>query len=205
MKKYDSIFHLFLAICTILFMVWSKYDCLDHFIWWLEAAAVIIGLPILIITYNKFPLTNLCYILIWTHGLILLIGAHYTYEKVPLFDYFKFEFSLSRNYFDRVGHFFQGFVPAIITRELLIRTSALKNGKWLSTLIVMSVLGISALYEIFEWIVGDFTGESAAGFLALQGDIWDTQKDMVLAGIGATLSLLSLGRIHDKQLSKLKS
>ena len=201
MLKQHSKFHLLLVISTIAISICSKINCYNNFIWWLEALPVLIALPILFITYNKFRFTNLSYFLIWIHFIILLIGAHYTYERVPLFDHLKDIFQFTRNNYDRIGHFAQGFVPAIIARELLIRTSSLKQSKWLVALVIFSILGISALYEIFEWIVAITSGESASGFLALQGDVWDTQKDMFLAGIGAILALIFFSKIHDKQLA----
>ena len=138
--------------------------------------------------------------MIFIHFIILLIGAHYTYEKVPLFDYLKELCNFSRNHYDRIGHFAQGFVPAIISRELLLKTSTIKRGKWLVAIIILSVLGISSLYEIFEWITAAISGESASAFLATQGDVWDTQKDMAFAGIGAITALIILPKIHDAQL-----
>jgi putative membrane protein len=189
-----------LACILIMMLLWSKYRCAQELIWWLEALPVLIVLPILSITYNKFRFTNLSYFLIFIHAIVLLIGAHYTYEKVPLFDYFKEFCNFSRNHYDRLGHFAQGFVPAIIARELLLRTSTIRRGKWLVAIITLSILGISALYEILEWITAVITGEAASAFLATQGDVWDTQKDMALAGIGAIVALITLSKLHDGML-----
>ena len=201
MSRQDNNSHLLLMISMIAIIRWSNHHCHKSFIWWLEAIPVLIAVAILSITYHKFRFTNLSYFLIWLHCVILLIGAHYTYERVPLFNYLRDIFDLSRNHYDRVGHFAQGFVPAIIARELLIRTSPLKKGRWLVAVITLSILGISALYEIFEWIAAITSGESASEFLAIQGDIWDTQKDMLLAGLGASSALILLSRAHSKQLA----
>ena len=173
------------------------------FTWWLEAAPALLAFALLAATYQRFPLTPLVYILIFSHALILLVGAHYTYAEVPVFNWLQDQFNLSRNYYDRVGHFAQGFVPAMVMRELILRTSTLQRGKWLFTIIIFAALGISGLYEIFEWIVADFSGAAAVDFLGTQGDVWDTQKDMALAITGAMAALLVLGKIHDRQLEKL--
>jgi putative membrane protein len=141
--------------------------------------------------------------LIWGHGLILLVGAHYTYAEVPLFNWLRDAWDLSRNHYDRVGHFAQGFVPAIVARELLIRTSPLTAGRWLFAVVTLSCLGISAAYELVEWAAAASTGEAATAFLATQGDIWDTQKDMALALVGAIAAQITLGRIHDRQIAAL--
>jgi putative membrane protein len=153
--------------------------------------------------YRRFTLTNLLYTLIAMHCVILFIGGHYTYAEVPLFNWLRDEFHLSRNYYDRVGHFVQGLVPAMVARELLLRTSPMKPGKWLFAIIVLGCLGISAAYELIEWQVSVNTGEGADAFLGTQGDIWDTQKDMAMAFLGAICALLSLGRAHDRALQKL--
>jgi putative membrane protein len=142
--------------------------------------------------------------LIWGHGLILLVGAHYTYAEVPLFNWLRDAWDLSRNHYDRVGHFAQGFVPAIVARELLIRTSPLAAGRWLFAVVTLSCLGISAAYELVEWAAAASTGEAATAFLATQGDIWDTQKDMALALVGAIAAQVTLGRTHDRQIAALR-
>lgn len=169
----------------------------------MEAAPVLVALPLLALTYRRFPLTDLLYICIAAHGIILLVGAHYTYAEVPLGDWMRNAFHLSRNHYDRLGHFAQGFVPALIARELLLRTSPLKSGKWLTAIILLSCLGISAAYEIIEWIGAETLGQSADAFLGTQGDIWDMQKDMALALLGAMVALLFLSRAHDRALARL--
>lgn len=194
-----------LIIILIPIMLWSKYNCAKEFIWWLESLPILITLPILIITYRKFHFTNLCYYLLFIHAVILLIRAHYTYEQVPFFNYLKQIFNLTHNHYDRIGHFAQGFIPAIVARELLLRTSSIKKGKWLTAIVILSILGISSLYEIFEWLTAIGIGESASSFLATQGDPWDTQKDMALAGIGASIALITLSKYHNLKLANLKN
>lgn len=160
--------------------------------------------PLLFATYRRFRLTNLLYGLIAIHCIILLIGGHYTYAKVPFFDFLKDHFHFSRNHYDRIGHIAQGFIPAIGIRELLLRTSPLKTGKWLVAILIFGCLGISACYELLEWIVAVFTGEAAEAFLGTQGDPWDTQKDMFCALVGTIISLLTLSHWHNQFLAKLK-
>jgi len=152
------------------------------------------------LTYRKFRFTNLTYVLIWLHCLILLIGAHYTYSRMPLFNWFRDAFELSRNHYDRLGHFFQGFVPAIITREVLWHKSPLKGSRWLSFVVLSFCLAFSALFELFEWLVAAIAADGAVDYLATQGDVWDTQKDMALCLIGAALALLTLGRLQNRFL-----
>jgi putative membrane protein len=167
----------------------------------MEAAPVLLALPLLVLTRRRFPLTPLLYLLISAHAIVLLIGAKYTYAEMPLFNWLRDHFHLSRNHYDRVGHFMQGFVPAMVIRELLLRTSPLKPGKWLFTIILFNCLGVSALYELVEWLAALLLGSGADAFLATQGDVWDTQWDMFLAGIGAITAQLTLARIHNRQLA----
>jgi putative membrane protein len=180
--------------------VWSAIGPFDRFTWWLEIIPALLGLIIVVVTYKQFRLTDLLYVLLAMHAIILLVGGHYTYAEVPCFNWLRDEYGLARNYYDRVGHFVQGFVPAMIARELLLRTTSLKPGKWLFAIITLSCLGISAAYELIEWQVSIFTGEGADAFLGTQGDIWDTQQDMMMALIGAMAAQLLLGRWHDRQL-----
>jgi putative membrane protein len=158
---------------------------------------------ILIATYRRFPLTPLVYVLIFLHALVLLVGGHYTYSEMPLFNWLRDEYGLARNYYDRVGHVFQGFVPAMIAREILLRRSPLGPGKWLFFIVTCIALAISAFYELIEWWVAITSEESADAFLATQGDVWDTQWDMFLAFLGAIAAQLSLGRLHDRQLAAM--
>lgn len=172
----------------------------DRFTWWLEALPAIVAAALLVQTYTRFRFSDLAYILILIHALILLIGAHYTYAEVPAFNWLRDTLDLSRNHYDRVGHFAQGFVPAIIARELLLRTSPMQRGKWLFAVIVLSCTGISAIYELIEWGTSAATGEAADAFLGSQGDVWDTQKDMALALVGAIAALILLARSHDQSM-----
>ncbi|MDP9195499.1 MAG: DUF2238 domain-containing protein [Pseudomonadota bacterium] len=182
-------------------LAWSGINPRDRFTWWLEIAPVLVALPVLVLTFRTFRLTDLLYGLLAAHMIILIVGGHYTYAEVPLFNWLRDVLHGSRNSYDGVGHFAQGFVPAILVRELLLRTSPLRPGKWLFAIVVFSCLGISAAYELVEWAVAVVTGgDGAADFLGTQGDIWDTQKDMALAGLGAILALVSLGRAHDRAL-----
>lgn len=194
-------------VLTTLFValvcVWSWIDARDRVTWWMEAAPVLIVYPLLWATHARFPLTRLLTVLIAVHAVILLVGAHYTYAEVPLFDWIRDRFGLSRNHYDRVGHLAQGFIPAIAIRELLLRTSPLRPGKWLFAIILFSVLGISATYELIEWLAAVLAGHGADAFLGTQGDPWDTQSDMALAGLGALLAQLSLSRLHDAALGRL--
>ena len=190
------------ALCAV--CAWSYVDPKDRLTWWLEALPAIIAVVILLATRRTFPLTGLAYSLIWIHCVILLVGAHYTYAEVPAFNWLRDTFDLSRNHYDRVGHFAQGFVPAIVARELLIRLTPLRPGGWLFAIVTLSCLGISAAYELLEWAAAAATGEAADAFLATQGDVWDTQKDMALALIGAALAQITLGRLHDGQIGPLE-
>lgn len=195
--------HIFLLVIITAGFVWSVIDPVDLTTWAMEIAPVGIVLPILALTYKSFRLTNLLYVLIALHALILMVGAHYTYAHVPLFDTLRDMLGGARNSYDGVGHFAQGFVPAIAAREILLRKSGIHSGFLLSLAIILACLGISALYEIIEWIVGVMMGQGAEEFLGTQGDPWDTQKDMALAGVGAFCAVLFLSKFHDKQLSQV--
>jgi len=173
----------------------------DRLTWFLEVLPVLVATPLLVTTWRRFPLTPLLYWLIAIHALILILGGHYTYARVPLGFWMQEAFDFSRNHYDRIGHLMQGFGPAIIIRELLIRTSPLAPGKWLFTLVLFSVLGVSATYEFTEWWAALAGGEAAGAFLGTQGDVWDTQWDMFLAGCGAIASQLLFARLHDRQLA----
>ncbi|MBI2429022.1 MAG: DUF2238 domain-containing protein [Ignavibacteriales bacterium] len=200
MKSGIEKFHLVLLAVFFSVLLWSFINPRDLFTWFLEVLPALIAVAILALTYNRFRLTNLAYLLICIHAVILMIGGHYTYAEMPLFNWLRDEFSLARNYYDRVGHFAQGFIPAIIAREVLVRTTPLRSGKMLFFIVVCICLAISAMYEFFEWWVALAVGENADAFLATQGDVWDTQWDMFLATCGAVISLLTLKSVHDKQL-----
>ncbi len=180
--------------------VWSVIAPHDYFTWFLEIVPAIFGITILILTYRRFPLTSVVYILVGLHAIVLMVGAHYTYADVPLFNFIRETFHHSRNNFDKLGHFVQGFVPAIVAREILLRTSPLRRGKWLSFIVVCICLAISAIYELFEWQIAVVTGSASDAFLGSQGDPWDTQSDMACALLGSMTALLTVGKLHDRQL-----
>jgi len=175
----------------------------DRLTWWLEALPVLIGAPLLMMTARRFPLTNLLYVLIACHALILILGAHYTYAKAPPGDWAREAFGLMRNPYDRLGHLVQGFVPAIIAREILLRKSPLTRGGWLFFIVTSICLAFSACFELFEWLVAVIGGGSSEQYLATQGDEWDTQWDMFCALCGAVISQLTLARTHDRALARL--
>jgi len=177
----------------------------DRVTWMLEVAPVLIVAPLLLATREKFPFTTLAYALICIHGLILMVGAAYTYERVPAGYWVQEWFGLERNPYDRLGHFAQGFIPAIVVREILIRTFRLAPGKFLFFITVCICLAVSAFYELIEWWTALALGEGAQQFLGTQGDEWDTQWDMFLALVGAIASQLLLSRLHDRQLRALHS
>jgi putative membrane protein len=183
-------------------LLWSGIAPHDRLTWAMEIAPVVLILPVVLISWRHFPLTGFLCGLLTFHAVILIVGGKYTYAEMPLFNWIRDTFELTRNHYDRLGHFVQGFVPAILARELLLRTSPLKPGKWLFVIIVMGCLGFSAIYELIEWQAAVGLGSGADAFLATQGDVWDTQKDMALAGIGAMVSLLLLSRLHDRALEK---
>jgi putative membrane protein len=189
-----------LLVSLAALLAWSAIRPHDYFTWFLEVAPVLIGVPILVLIHRRFEFTTLVYVLMWLHASILIVGGHYTYAEVPLFNWIRDAFALGRNHYDRVGHFAQGFVPAIIAREVLLRRSPLDPGKWLFFIVASICLAISASYELIEFGVAVTTGTAAAPFLGTQGDVWDTQIDMALALVGAVLSLLLLGRAHDRAL-----
>ena len=195
--------HLLLLLFVLLFLAWSAWRPAERLTWWLEVFPALIGLIILVTTYRSFPLTTLCYIAIALHMSILFIGGHYTYARVPLFDWLRPFLGLHRNNFDRLGHFAQGFVPALIARELFVRLRILNRTRWQPFLIVCICLAISAVYELLEWATATIAGDDAISFLATQGDVWDTQKDMLTALVGAIVSLATLHRLHDRALIRL--
>ena len=173
--------------------------------WVLEVAPVLIAAPILLFTRRSFRLTRLAYWLIFLHALVLMVGGHYTYAHVPLGFWLQDLFDVARNPYDRIGHFMQGFTPAIIVREILVRRSPLRPGKWLFFLVSCVCLAISAVYEFIEWWAALLLGQGAQEFLGTQGDPWDTQWDMFLALVGAIAAQLALARVHDRQLAALRA
>jgi putative membrane protein len=195
--------HVLLLTIVLMCLVWSAIRPHDYFTWFLETAPVFIGLALVLSSYRRFPLTTLLYLLLAIHACILMIGGHFTYAEVPLFNWIRDAWGLARNHYDRVGHFAQGFVPAILAREILLRRSPLTPGKWTNFLSVAICLAFSASYELIEWLAAITTGEAATAFLGTQGDPWDTQWDMFMALLGASASLLMLSRTHDTALRKL--
>lgn len=195
--------YIWLAI-FFLVLIWSIINPKDYYTWFLEVIPALIGLFILAITYKNFRLTTLVYILILIHCIILMIGGHYTYAEVPFFDYLKEVFNWDRNNYDKVGHFAQGFIPAMVARELIIRKNVMNSKAWMNFFIVCFCLGFSAFYELIEWWVALLSGEGAEAFLGTQGYVWDTQSDMGYALLGSIVALISLSQIHDNQLKNLK-
>jgi len=190
---------IFIAVLT-----WSAVNPKDQFTWFLEVVPALIGFVLVLLTYKKFPLTPLLYTLILIHMVILMVGGHYTYAEVPLFDTIKEMFDQARNNYDKVGHLAQGFIPAILARELLIRKEVVSGSKiWFNYIILSIILAFSAFYELIEWWVALASGEDAEAFLGTQGYVWDTQSDMGYALMGGILALLLLSRLHDRQLNKI--
>jgi putative membrane protein len=187
-----------LIYCAVL--IWSVINPHDYVTWLLEVAPALIGAGILFATRNTFPLTPLTAILVLLHCIILMVGGHYTYAEVPLFDWLAEVFGWQRNNYDKLGHFAQGFVPAIVAREILIRKNVVVTPAWRNFFIVCFCLGFSAFYELIEWWVALLSGEGAEAFLGTQGYIWDTQSDMAWALSGAIIALIVLGRLQDRQL-----
>ena len=186
-----------LAICLAL----SAVGAHDRFTWFLEVAPIFLGVPVLVATYRRFPLTPLAYRLIFVHALILMVGGHYTYAEVPLGYWMKDVFGFARNHYDRIGHFAQGFIPAMLAREIFIRRSPLRGSRWLPFMVVCFCLAFSALYELIEFWTALAAGGAATDFLGTQGDVWDTQWDMQLALIGSIVSLALLSGVQDRQLA----
>ncbi|HET7202785.1 MAG TPA: DUF2238 domain-containing protein [Steroidobacteraceae bacterium] len=189
-----------LLALVLLGLVWSGIGPYDRLTWVLEVLPVVIAVPLLVATARSFPLTPLVYLLVAVHAWILMYGGHYTYALTPFGQWMQEAFQFSRNHYDRIGHLMQGFGPAIVARELLLRTSPLQPGKWLFAIVCLSILGISATYEFTEWWAALAGGDAAGAFLGTQGDVWDTQWDMFLAGCGAIAAQFLLERVHDRQL-----
>jgi putative membrane protein len=183
-------------------LIWSGINPKDQFTWLLEVIPAMIGLALIASTYKYFKLTSLLYFFILVHCIVLMIGGHYTYAEVPLFDNL---FGSERNNYDKVGHFFQGFVPALLAREILLRKQVVNGRGWLTLFVISVSLAFSAFYELIEWWVAVLTGENGEAFLGTQGYVWDTQSDMALALFGAICSLLLLSKLHDTQLKYVKN
>jgi putative membrane protein len=192
-----------LLVLVIVALVISGINPYSRLTWVLETFWVMLGIPLVLLTWRRFPLTTLLCCLLALHALVLILGGAYTYARVPFGDWLRDWLDLDRNPYDRIGHLTQGFVPAILVREILYRTSPLRGSRWLGPLVVCACLAFSAFFEMIEWWSAVIGGEAADDFLATQGDVWDTQWDMFLALLGASLSLLLLSRWHDRQLTRL--
>ncbi len=198
MKKYYFLISFFLFGLII-----SAINPHDYFTWILEVFPAMIGFLVLLATFKKFQFSYLTYTMILFHCIVLFVGGHYTYAEVPLFDWIREAFHQSRNNYDKVGHFTQGFVPAMITRELLVRKDVVKKGGWLSFLTVCVCLSISAFYEFLEWFVAIVSGQDSESFLGTQGYVWDTQSDMLYAFLGALCMIVLFSKIQDGQIKKV--
>jgi putative membrane protein len=192
-----------LLALVVALLAWSGVAPADFLTWLMEVVWVLAAIPLLVATYRRAPLTRLLYWLVAGHCVLLIVGGHYTYAEVPLGFWVRDAFELSRNHYDRLGHFVQGFVPAIIAREVLLRNTPLRPGGWLFYLCVAAALSFSAFFEMIEWWAALVWGGAADAFLATQGDVWDTQWDMFLALCGAIVSLSLFSRLHDRQLAAL--
>jgi len=195
--------HGFLLAAVVAVVIWSGWRPYDRFTWWLEASPGIAGIIVLVATYSRFRLTTLCYTLIALHICVLCVGGHYTYARVPLFDWLRPIFGWQRNHYDRLGHFMQGLVPAIIAREIIIRLEVLRRKNWTPFLVISICLAISAFYELTEWWTALISGNAASDFLGSQGDVWDTQADMCTALAGAICALAFLSYFHDRALRRM--
>ncbi|TXD83758.1 DUF2238 domain-containing protein [Subsaximicrobium wynnwilliamsii] len=188
---------------SLLLLIWSAINPYDYFTWFLEVLPAVLGVLLLLFTFNRFRFTNLVYTLVFFHAVILIIGGHYTYAEVPLFDWIQQYFGQSRNNYDKLGHFAQGFVPAMIARELLLRKAVVLKTSWLKFIVVCIAMAISVAYEFVEWAVSLGTGEGGDSFLGTQGYIWDTQSDMLFATIGAIMALLIFSPRHSHQIKNI--
>lgn len=195
-------YHKVLLISIFVVFLWSGISPRNYWVWFAEVFPVIIGAWIILVTYNRFRLTNLSYLIIWIDVVIVLIGAHYMYSEMPLFEWLQTHFGLARNNYDRFGHFAQGVLPAILVREILLRKTPLKRELYVFLIAVSASLALSAGYELLEWIAAEAVGSRVKDFLATQGDKWDSQWDMFMALCGAVLSLLTLRKIHDRQIGQ---
>ncbi len=199
----DRKFHLGLAIAAAIVLVWSGWHPSDRFTWFLEVVPIFIVSAVLLAIYRHFYFSRLVCWLMLAHAIVLMIGGHYTYAHVPLFDWIRDALHLARNHYDRLGHFMQGFVPALIAREVLLRRGVLKRGAWLRFIVICICLAVSATYELFEWQAAVWTGTKADAFLGSQGDVWDTQWDMALALIGSCAAVFLMSRRHDESMASL--
>jgi putative membrane protein len=193
-----------LLIVIVGLLVITAVKPYDRDTWLMEVAPVLVALPVLVLTYRRFPLTSLLYILIFLHAIVLITGGAYTYARVPLGFWLQDIFSFSRNHYDRIGHFFQGFVPALLAREILLRGGYVTGRRMAAFLAVSIAMAISAWYELIEWAAAVALGQGADAFLGTQGDPWDTQEDMFMCFIGSVVALLALSREQDRQMENFK-
>ena len=191
------------VIVFIFILAWSAFEPADRLTWWMEVIPAIVGLIILFLTRQRFPLTELVYVLILIHSIILMVGGHYTYAEVPVGDWLRDLMGGDRNNYDKLGHLAQGFIPVMIAREIMIRNKVVSTRAWLTFLLLCVVLALSAFYELIEWWAALLSAEAADSFLGTQGYVWDTQSDMLWALCGAILALLTLSKLHDRQISSL--
>ncbi|MFK7816942.1 MAG: DUF2238 domain-containing protein [Gammaproteobacteria bacterium] len=190
-------------VVYFLVLIWSGVNPKDQFTWFLEVVPAIIGAILLLMTYNSFRLTPMLYFFILLHCIVLMVGGHYTYAEVPLFDWIQDIFDMGRNNYDKLGHFMQGFVPALLAREILIRKNIVNGAVWVNVFVLSVCLAFSAFYELIEWWVALTTGGDAEAFLGTQGYVWDTQSDMMFALIGAITCLLLLSKRHSYQIQDI--
>ena len=203
MRTRDGRYEIALLLSLLAILIWSGIEPHDRFTWFLEVAPVLIGVPILIYIWPRFRLTPLVYTLLWIHAVILMVGGKYTYAEVPLGFWLQDTFGFARNHYDRIGHFAQGFIPAMLAREILIRKSPLRGSRWLPFVVVSICLAFSAFYELIEFWTALVAGGGAEAFLGTQGDVWDTQWDMQMALVGAIVALVALSRLHDRELERM--
>ncbi|MGE5112662.1 MAG: DUF2238 domain-containing protein [Acidobacteriaceae bacterium] len=196
-------FHWIVIALFFAVLIWSGIRPFDRFTWFLEVVPALIAFPILVFIYRRFPFTRLVYVLILLHACVLMVGGHFTYAREPVFEWLKHVMHWPRNNYDKLGHFMQGFVPAMIAREVLLRKMPLRRGGWVFFLVVCICGALSASYELFEWLMSAMSGGKADDFLGTQGYQWDTQTDMLMAFIGAIVAQLVLSRIHNRQLERL--
>ncbi len=199
-KAQVELFHWVLLAIFLSVLIWSGITPFDRYTWFLEVVPALVAIPLLILTYRRFPFTRLVYLLILLHACILMVGGHFTYAREPIFGWLAQVLHWPRNNYDKLGHFAQGFVPAMIAREVFLRRTPLRRGGWLFFLVVCFCGALSASYELFEWLMAVLSGSKANDFLGEQGYIWDTQTDMLMAFIGAIVAQLALSRIQDRQL-----
>jgi putative membrane protein len=184
-------------------LTWSAIGPADRPTWWMEVIPALLGFAMLILTRRVFPLTELAYVLILVHAIILMVGGHYTYAEVPIGDWLRDLLGGDRNNYDKLGHLAQGFIPVMIAREIMVRNAVVATKGWLTFLLLCVVLAISAFYELIEWWAALLSAEAAESFLGTQGYVWDTQSDMMWALTGAVLALLTLSKLHDRQMRSL--